>query len=311
MVNLLRNRVFTVSFALALLCAGGAMAQGPAAADMRGMQVMTYEVYAGGINAVRAELNVVNRADDYSLSLAARTKGFLGRMVPWEGTFETRGWNLQDGKEQPELHKSTAIWRDEEDFKEYYYGKDGSFQKLIVLEPGMAGPATEEIDPALTQGTTDALTATLRVMEKVAQSGVCEGRDEVFDGKRRFALVFSHEADEVLQATDYNVYEGQSARCAVEVQPVAGEWHKKPRGWMSIQEQGREKGKLPTVWMAKLDPNGPAVPVKIRVTTEYGVLFMHLVNYENAKQIITAGTGAQEEEKTDLPDVTLTGGTNE
>src|SRR5690606_19597524 len=106
---------------------------------------MTYEVYAGGINAVRAELNVTGDKDHYSLSLAARTKGFLAKLVPWEGTFETHGWRLKDGIEQPELHKSTAVWRDEEDYKEYYYKKDGAFEKLVVLEPGMPGPATEEV----------------------------------------------------------------------------------------------------------------------------------------------------------------------
>lgn len=50
---------------------------------------------------------------------------------------------------------------------------------------------------------------------------------------------------------------------------------------MSIQEQSRENGSLPTVWMAKMTEDAPAVPVKIRVKTDYGTLFMHLVRYEN------------------------------
>jgi hypothetical protein len=300
-VNLLRAPVFTASFCALLLCAVPAMAQGPAVTAAK--QTMTYEVYAGGINAVRAELNVIENKDDYSLSLAARTKGFLAKLVPWQGTFETHGWRLKDGAERPELHKSTATWRDEEDYKEYYYGKDGSFKKLVVLDPGAAGPVTEEIAPELTQGTTDALTATLEVMKNVAASGSCEGRNEVFDGSRRFALVFRHAAEEVLSATDYNVYSGPAARCVVEVVPVAGKWHEKPRGWMSIQEQGREKGELPTIWMAKVSENGPAVPVKIRVKTDYGTLFMHLVNYDNGNRQITAADGAVEEDgETLLPE---------
>ncbi|MBU0860025.1 MAG: DUF3108 domain-containing protein [Alphaproteobacteria bacterium] len=267
---------------------------------------MTYEVYAGGINAVRAELNVAYAdKDSYSLTLAARTKGFLASMVPWEGTFETRGWRMDDGLERPELHKSTAVWREEEDYKEYYYDKDGNFKKLVIMEPGMPGPATEEIAAELTQGTTDALTATLDVMQTVAATGACEGRNEVFDGKRRFALVFKHAAEEMLDSSRYNVYKGLAARCEVEVIPVAGDWHKKPRGWMSIQEQGREKGALPTVWMAKIDENSPAVPVKIRIKTEFGVLFMHLVNYDNGATSIVAETGAEDTE-TVLPQTTVT-----
>lgn len=298
MGHMKRNPVFIASFVAALLCAA------PVTAQDKTAQVMTYEVYAGGINAVRAELNVIKDPKNYSLTLAARTKGFLARLAPWEGTFETRGWRLQDG-EKPELHKSTAIWRSEEDYKEYYYGQDGSFKKLVVFEPGMDGPKTESIDDELTQGTTDALTATLQVMKTVAETGSCESRDEVFDGKRRFALVFRHAAEEMLESTRYNVFKGKAARCEVEVVPVAGEWHKKPRGWMSIQEQGREKGSLPTVWMANIDEHGPAVPVKIRVRTDFGVLFMHLVNYTNGAQTIEAQTGAQDND-TILPRTSIT-----
>src|SRR5690606_11504706 len=136
------------------------------------------------------------------------------------------------------------------------------------------------------------------------ETGKCEGRNEVFDGKRRFTLLFKHSADEMLESSRYNDYQGPAARCEVEVQPVAGEWHKEPRGWMSIQEQGREKGALPTVWMAKIDENSPAVPVKIRVKTEYGVLFMLLVNYDNGKTSIVADTGAVDNE-TVLPQTGL------
>lgn len=245
---------------------------------------MTYEVYAGGINAVTANLDVGLENDErYHLELAAKTKGFLGSLVPWEGTFVTSGWREEGGLEKPELHKSTAVWRGEEELKEYYYGRDGSFNGLYVKEPDR----DEKIQPEeeLTQGTIDVLTATLHVMDNVAQKGVCEGESEIFDGKRRFKLVFTHEADEHLEATRYNAYSGAAARCQVEVHPVAGPWHKKPRGWMSIQEQGRQKGSLPTVWMAKVSENGPAIPVKLRVKTEYGTLFMHLIEYRNGGEV--------------------------
>jgi hypothetical protein len=62
--------------------------------------------------------------------------------------------------------------------------------------------------------------------------------------------------------------------------PDGGKWYQKPRGWLSIQEQGRQKGSLPTVWMAKVNKTGPALPVKIRVVTDYGTLFMHLTKIE-------------------------------
>jgi len=252
----------------------------PIAAIDSHLQKMTYQVYAGGINAVTAELDVAYEAKDrYRLSLAAHTRGLLGKLVPWSGLFETKGWRSAEGIDTPELHRSSAIWRNEEEIKEYNYGADGSFKSLRVIEEGK--DTSKKIDDELTQGTIDALTAALEVMEHIAEGGGCEGRSEVFDGARRFALIFVHEAEEIMEATSYNAYNGPAVRCSVEVKPISGKWHTKPRGWLSIQEQGRDKGTLPTLWLAKIDKTGPAVPVKMRVKTDYGTLFMHMIGYKN------------------------------
>jgi hypothetical protein len=74
----------------------------------------------------------------------------------------------------------------------------------------------------------------------------------------------------------------------VEIEPISGEWAKKPRGWLSIQEQGRERGTMPTVWLGKFDEDGPAVPVKILVKTAYGALVMHAVGYKGPANSVDA-----------------------
>lgn len=264
------------------------LASSPALAE-GAVKRMTYEVYAGGINAVTANLDVdiSSKKDRYSLMLSAFTKGFLGSLVPWSGTFETRGWTLKDNAGQPEVHRSVANWRDEEEVKEYSYDRQGRFVGYSIADPENDGTPRVP-DDELVQGTIDILTATMRVMNTVGDGGSCAGTADIFDGERRFKMDFRFEDHEELQASRYNVYQGPSQRCVVEITPVAGRWHEKPRGWLSIQEQGRQKGSLPTIWFAKIDPNGPAVPVKIRIKTEYGGMFMHLVNYSDGQSIVTA-----------------------
>lgn len=260
-----------------------ASAQGPSSVTASSIQSMTYEVYAGGINAVTANLDVSFEANKrYSFKFSAKTQGFLGKLAPWEGSFETEGWALEDGSTRPEMHKSVSVWRSESEVKEYNYRRDGSFEGLVITEEGKV--ETKEIDSELTQQTTDALTATLEIMKQVAAGGTCEGTSEIFDGKRRYALSFSYDSEEILKPTRYNAYEGNTVRCTVEVKPVAGNWHKKPRGWMSIQEQGRLKGDLPTVWFASISEGAPAIPVKVRVKTDFGTLFMHLTQYNDGNQ---------------------------
>lgn len=64
------------------------------------------------------------------------------------------------------------------------------------------------------------------------------------------------------------------------MKPDQGKWRKKPRGWLSIQEQGRQKGALPTIWLGQMGADKTYIPVKIRVKTDYGTLFMHLTSYK-------------------------------
>ncbi len=254
-----------------------------------GVQTLTYDVYTSGFHAVEATLTLdTGKKDRYDIFAEGRTRGVLETLVPWEGTFATKGWVLKGGKLQPELHRSTAVWRGEEDIKEYSYGKDGSFKSLVVKnhnEPIEEGDTDDEV----TQGTIDVLTSTLAMLQNIDKGGECAGTSEVFDGKRRFEMIFNHEGHQDLKRSGYNVYEGPSTKCTVEVKPVAGKWHKKPRGWLSIQEQGRARGTMPTVWVGKIGENGLPVPVKVMVKTAYGTMFMHLVEYKNGEDYLVAG----------------------
>tara|TARA_R110002095_G_scaffold39656_1_gene36464 strand:+ start:914 stop:1771 length:858 start_codon:yes stop_codon:yes gene_type:complete len=251
-------------------------------------QEMQYEVYAGGINVVRADMNLDFRTKGrYSMFFDAETRGFLGSVVPWSGSFETRGWAFKDGRRLPELHESIAMWREEREVKTYNYGKDGSFKDLTTTYVGKK-PKKETPEKALVEGTTDALTATILVMEHVSDGGDCNGESEVYDGKRRYKLIFRHQQFVMLKKTRYNAYGGPAVECTVEVEPVAGAWHKKPRGWLSIQEQGRDRGMMPTVWMAQVTDNAVVVPVRVRVKTAYGTLFMHMKKYTSGETVLKA-----------------------
>lgn len=251
----------------------------------KNQQIMQYDVYAGGIHALQSKLDIdLSNPKKYDISLAAQTYGLLGRLAPWEGVFQSKGWRGNQAN-KPEFHQSVAIWRGEEEVKEYRYGQDGSFKSYRLKDDKYDG-SPKEVDNELTQGTSDVLSATLNVLQAVAEKGECNGSSEIFDGKRRFKLKFTQKREVELVASRYNIYEGPAVECAAEVEPVAGKWREKPRGWMSIQEQGRAKGTMPTVWFAKMTDDKTAVPVKVRVKTDYGTLFMHLTKYQSKEKNI-------------------------
>ena len=247
-------------------------------------QQVVYDVYAGGFHVVQATLDIdMRKKHRYSIVLDAHTRGFLNNVVPWNGVFESHGW-AKLGDNKPEKHQSRTTWQGEEDVKEYLYNKDGTFNALRITDKH-AKREKREVLPEVTNNTIDVLTATLNVLERYEETGKCEGEAEIFDGKRRFLQTFMHEAEKQLTPSKYNIYGGAAAECIVEVTPINGEWSKKPRGWLSIQEQGRERGTMPTVWIGRLSETGPAVPVKIRVKTQYGTLFMHLAEHKSADKL--------------------------
>ena len=140
-------------------------------------KTFVYDVYAGGVHAVEASIHTdFSKAGRYSISLGARTRGFLAKVAPWNGIFESHGWVEKDGEYRPQLHRSTATWKGEKEVKSYHYGRDRSFKGLEIKDHDKPLRKREVADE-LTQGTTDALTATLSVLRDVAAGSSCSGSE--------------------------------------------------------------------------------------------------------------------------------------
>jgi hypothetical protein len=240
--------------------------------------VLTYDVYAGGIHAMNAQLTLRrDKTSTYDVALTAETQGLLKQLANWSGKFTSKGV-LKNGAVYPLTHQSASTWKNKTEAKTFRYDGKGHFISYNVTEAGV-DKTPKDIDLTLAKDTTDTLSSTLRLMMSMPKSKVCDGKELIFDGDRNFRLTYTNTKAETLKKNDYNIYDGAAISCNVEVIPEKGKWRKKPRGWLSIQEQGRNKGALPTVWFGQVaGGNDTFVPVKIKVTTDYGVLFMHLTS---------------------------------
>jgi len=247
-----------------------------------GHQQMYYNVYAGGIHALEANLDMdKTKKDRFSVELYAKTYGLLGKLAPWFGTFETHGWlDKEKTIAKPELHQSKTTWKTELEVKKYKYNKDGTFKEYSLLDNENDG-SPQPVEKELTDHSTDILSAMLEEMMKISVGQDCKGESEIFDGKRRYKLIFNHKGIVDLKKSKYNVFEGKATECSIKIEPKGGKWHAKPRGWFAIQEQGREAGSMPTVWFGQVDKNETAIPVKVRAKTSYGTFFLHLTGYES------------------------------
>ncbi|MDF3024727.1 MAG: hypothetical protein K0R10_2088 [Alphaproteobacteria bacterium] len=57
---------------------------------------LRYDVYAGGLKALNANLELDLTKEAYDIGLKAETDGFIGSMFPWEAQYKTSG-HSEDG----------------------------------------------------------------------------------------------------------------------------------------------------------------------------------------------------------------------
>lgn len=258
---------------LILAFSGDALAQSPSAS-----RVLGYDLYAGGLHALDATIDVKEEAGRYNIDLKSRTVSGFRIVAPWSGQFTTEGWLTKDGR-QPENHKSISKGSEKTKVKTYKYGKNGDLISFSSLE-NEADKTPNPIDKTLTpSGLVDVLTATLQAADRVGAGKGCAGSALIFDGDRNFTLSFKDAGLEQLEGSKFNVYGGEAYACTFSMEPGKGKWKKKLRGWMMLQDQSRKQGSEPTVWFAKPDPAGPYVPVRLQVKSNYGTLLLHLSSF--------------------------------
>ena len=236
---------------------------------------LKYDVYAGGFKALNAELIMDLDPKAYDMALKAQTQGMIGSLFPWEASYATSG-HAEDGTPLPSLHTSRSSWKKDEKVTEMQYGPQGTLLKTTTREDNKT-KVKKDFEPDMTKDAVDMLTGALQMMQHTGMTDKCEGSFPVFDGKRRFDIQLSDDGKETIAKSKYSSFKGEALRCTLKVKPVAG-FKKKDqnRGWLAVQNHTEERNKLPTIWFAKLEENGPMVPVRMEIASSYGSVVAHL-----------------------------------
>jgi YD repeat-containing protein len=236
---------------------------------------LSYDVYAGGFKALDATLELDLDKKAYDMSIEAKTQGFIGNLFPWKATYSTSG-HAEKGELIPTMHLARSSWRNKEKLTEMDYDPQGNLLKTTVQENGKT-TTNRDIESDMVRDSVDMLTGALLMMQNAKNTAQCKGSFPVYDGKRRFNLTLKDEGTEMIKKSDYSSFEGKALRCTIEVEPVAGFKEKdKQRGWMAVQAHTEERKKLPTLWLAQLEKDGPAVPVRMEIASAYGSVVAHL-----------------------------------
>lgn len=238
-----------------------------------------YAMYAGGFQAmtlsVAFDFYTAKSIQSYNVKMNAEPYGILGHILPWAGEYKTAGV-IDKSLSYPSTHTTISRWREDQDsYSMVFRNKELISVRKIETENGKTTSADLPLDPEFHHGAVDVVTASLRVIQHLQTAGNCTSSSAVFDGKRRFELKFTAQGKEDLTSTRYNMFNGPTDICQVEMIPLKG-YKDKPKGYYKIQEAARARGQLPRIWFGQVWPNGRLVPVKMLVKSEYGAVFVHL-----------------------------------
>jgi hypothetical protein len=207
----------------------------------------------------------------YNLWSEMETVGFIGTLFPWTYRSEVHG-RITANALQPDTFNSHSELRDKTQQVVLRYGEGGPVvDEATPFEASALGEeyTRDEVPPEMRAGTIDPLTEIASVSLQMAQGKGCSGVKSVFDGLRRYDVVYEDLGETELESSSYDGYAGRARQCRSQIKPLAGFW--KPK-----EEHGESLTSI-TAWMMAPLPGADPVPVRMEVTGARGTLTIHLV----------------------------------
>ncbi len=268
--------VLPMVLAMILGCVALAVSVPAGAADdpIRPAVGLDYAIYIGGLEALSANVMIASDSTRYDVEIKAGTAGALGKLYPWEIHVGSKG-NIAGDTLQPIEHVQRNNFQGKDRSVTLSYDGHGGFLERKTV-PDAQEDDRDPVPPDMTRDTLDIVSGLLAGLRAVDRTGVCDGRVPVFDGRRRFDLVYHDDGHETLEASDVSVYSGDALRCAVKVEPVAGFWKKNQRKFFTRKVNGEDQIVPIAVYIARVGAAHVEVPVRIESISPFGKLVLNL-----------------------------------
>ncbi|HYD31845.1 MAG TPA: DUF3108 domain-containing protein [Azospirillaceae bacterium] len=268
------RRFYPLVFALVLTVGAAGPVHGSASPDgpisPKALK-LGYGVYLGGVHILDATLRLDVTRDTYWVEVATKAEGFVARMMPWETRAESGG-DVNATALHPQRHETMSRWRKK--VRTVTLSYDGKGAVTTATKPPPAADDRDAVPERQRRNTVDPLSGVLGVTHAVAAGQGCNRAVPVFDGRRRYDLLFTETGRRDLAKTDYSVYAGPALLCRVAFKPIAGYPKKREnsRFWQS-GPGGRPPADL---WLAPVTAGGPPVPVRLETASVFGSILVHL-----------------------------------
>ena len=169
--------------------------------------------FVGLFNAATAEFTYRLQPASYAIESVIRTNGTFDTLYPFEANYATGG-KINRGAMQTTDYRYKSQSRFNERSKQTFYDDKGNPLYQISSKNGKNKRRDIKL-PTDASATTDLQTVLAIVIKRYNEMHFCAGRMPVFDGKRRFDIIFADEGSESLTANQYSPFAGKAAKCSM------------------------------------------------------------------------------------------------
>lgn len=171
-------------------------------------------VHIGIFDASRTSFEYNLDKKRYLTKSEVKTNGFFDTVYPFTAEYYTSGDIMPDGSFKTQVYRYKSKTRSNRRAKEMFYNKEGLPVYRISSKNDKSKKVNITQDPQ-NAGTTDLQTVFAEISKQYAELRFCDSRMEVFDGKRRFDVIFKDEGIEELPANEYSDISGKAAKCSM------------------------------------------------------------------------------------------------
>jgi hypothetical protein len=267
---------------LAVVCGGLAVAAGLWSASARAVEasaariaVLTYDVYLGGLHIFTFDVDMTLRPGQYRVDAEGGTRGMVGWLYTWNVKLAAEGLD-RNGHVAPRRYVADTDWRGNQRTVDLGFAEGGRYHLERTPPPEPDPDIDGGLPDRLPAGTVDPLSLGVAAARALQETGRCDQTVPVFDGQRRYDLTLKHVDERALPPSTYSVYQGPAVRCQFSMKRISGF----RKSWQSSRRWDANSSAPPTLWIARIRPDLPPVPVRYDGTIALGSIVIHLSKAE-------------------------------
>jgi hypothetical protein len=247
--------------------------------------LLGYNVYLGGLHAFAFTSDFTLGRETYSIKSRGEPRGILGLFWKWRVRLVAAGHTSADNVRAQIYNVDTYRPRRDRSMQ-LSFDEKGKYaiRRMPVDTPARA--AKRELPERLPGKAIDPLSVAFVIGRSVGENRGCTTKFPIFDGNRRYDLTFTDVGRKVLERTPYSAFAGAAYGCRFDMKRISG--FRKPRTYLRYwDEDGLEP---PVIWLARVTPQLPPVPVRMYGDLNMGGLRIYLVSAVlDGRQLLPGG----------------------